>query len=437
MKKINKLAAFALTFILAVSAGAFTAFADSEFVIRGDRDEYELEFEKDKIFQVTFVVDNNTEVTHGDFMIKYDPSVIQAVEKTEDNTENYLGYTDRDGETVKFFDDYLFLNEVMGYIPPEGHSEFDGADGVKTEAELGRIKLIAVSFDGSGLRPAQNSGKLMTICFKMVAEGEAQVEITKIPGFENMFYNESDEPLNVESRAVTVKLVGSQASASEEEAVYTTELSTEASTENSGIEETTVVQVFETETSETEKTAEFDDISGFPWAEEAIEALASKGIINGVGNNRFAPEANVKRGDFLLMLMNALELEGQAKAVFDDVAPDAYYANAVCLAKDLGIANGKTESLFCPDELITRQDMTVLAANAIRTKLSLDNADEAVLDRFDDKAEVSAYAQQALADMVYAGIVSGTGSSIEPKANTTRAQAAVIIYNIYNKVNEG
>jgi hypothetical protein len=63
------------------------------------------------------------------------------------------------------------------------------------------------------------------------------------------------------------------------------------------------------------------------------------------------------------------------------------------------------------------------------------SGDVSVLDKFADKDDISAYAEESLAAMVNAGYVSGTGDNIEPKANTTRAQAAVVMSKIYDKVN--
>lgn len=443
MKALKKAVAFALTVVMAVSAFSFTAFAQSEVTIKGDKDVYNLTFEKDKTFDLNFMIENNTQLTYGEFVIKYDPTVIQAVTNDHISNDGYFGY-EEDGEFIKFVDDDL-LNTKINTVPaPEPNdSVYEGKnDGVKSEAEIGIIKMAAIHFDSSGFRLIDTkSGKFFTICFKMVGEGSTKVEIAKMyPELSYILVRNADETVDVDITPVTVNLTaGSNSSDSSEDTTATTVktevTTTEATTEKATVtEESTEVTTKAAENNENVKT--FEDIANYPWAKTAIESLATKGIINGVGNGNFNPSANVKRADFLLMLMNALDIKGEAKSSFADVSADKYYANAVCLAKDLGIAKGKNDNTFCPEEMISRQDMMVLASNAIKTKIELEEASNGALAKFSDKAEISAYAEAALAQMVNAGIVNGTGSKLEPKANTTRAQAAVIIYNIYNKVNE-
>jgi len=116
---------------------------------------------------------------------------------------------------------------------------------------------------------------------------------------------------------------------------------------------------------------------------------------------------------------------------FSDVRVDKYYYNAVGLAKDMGIASGNNDGTFNPESNITRQDMMILAKKALEMKNNTTlTGNTSALDKFADKASISPYAVDSLAAMVEAGVVSGTGDNIQPKDNTTRAQAAVIICKI-------
>lgn len=49
----------------------------------------------------------------------------------------------------------------------------------------------------------------------------------------------------------------------------------------------------------------FDDISNH-WGKEAIEALASREIVNGVGNDLFNPDGNISRAEVAQMLWNLI-----------------------------------------------------------------------------------------------------------------------------------
>lgn len=52
-------------------------------------------------------------------------------------------------------------------------------------------------------------------------------------------------------------------------------------------------------------SASFNDLSSYDWARVAIEDMASRGIIKGVGNNKFAPAENVTRIQFASMAIRA------------------------------------------------------------------------------------------------------------------------------------
>jgi hypothetical protein len=182
--------------------------------------------------------------------------------------------------------------------------------------------------------------------------------------------------------------------------------------------------------------ATYNDTSATPWAVNSIKKLASLGIVSGTGNGNFSPMLSTKRGDFILMLVNTLGLEGKASDNFDDVDPAKYYANAIGLAKEAGIATGYGNNTFGPDNYITRQDVMVLVSKTLEFLGDTDMASESVLNQFADKNNISAYAVPYVANLVSRGIVNGTDTGIEPKANITRAQMAVLIANVYDAVVE-
>ena len=194
-------------------------------------------------------------------------------------------------------------------------------------------------------------------------------------------------------------------------------------------------------TSTTEKAPETDDIPPkinfkdmtdyYNWAKEAVNTLTEKRIVSGVGHERFAPGDNVRRCDFLLMLVNVLDLEGEYEDNFSDVSPDKYYADAVGLAKSLGIVSGKGGNRFDPESYITRQDMMVMAEKALSLKANLADANLNTLNRFSDSNKMADYAKQSAANLVLIKIVNGSKGRLNPEGNTTRAESAVIIYNIY------
>ena len=171
----------------------------------------------------------------------------------------------------------------------------------------------------------------------------------------------------------------------------------------------------------------FDDIGSLAWAKDAIEALASREVVNGVSETAYQPSADVKRADFLVLLVRALGLQAEGQATFADVAETAYYYEAVSAAEALGITKGDGKGNFNPNAAITRQEMFVLTARALEAAGQAVEA-AGTLTGYSDAAAVAAYAQDNTAALIAAGIVKGIDGEIQPDGIVTRAQAAVIVY---------
>lgn len=181
-----------------------------------------------------------------------------------------------------------------------------------------------------------------------------------------------------------------------------------------------------------EKT--FDDINNYPWAKKPIEILASKGIINGTTQTTYSPSENITRADYLTLLIKALGLTAEVDSNFADVQETDYYYEAIGIAKKLGITVGSGNNQFNPKEYITRQDMMILTERAlsITNKLTTNSVDKSQLEKFEDKELIAPYAKDSIARLIEEGLIKGSNNILNPLGNTTRAEAAVLVYRIYN-----
>ncbi len=181
-----------------------------------------------------------------------------------------------------------------------------------------------------------------------------------------------------------------------------------------------------------EKT--FTDLGAVDWAKISIEVLASKGILKGATETEYDPQASITRADFLYFLVRTLGVDTKIGGNFEDISSDAYYYKEIAIAKKLGITSGTGNNKFSPDASITRQDMMVLTENALRMLKKIEAQGTAAdLDQFADKSLVAAYAVNGVASVVKEGLIVGSGDNVNPLGNTTRAEAAVFLYRIYNK----
>ncbi|OME86315.1 hypothetical protein BK120_10195 [Paenibacillus sp. FSL A5-0031] len=178
----------------------------------------------------------------------------------------------------------------------------------------------------------------------------------------------------------------------------------------------------------------FDDLGKYPWAQQAIKVMSAKGVINGISDKAYAPAQNVKRADFITLLVKTLGLNAAYDSQFTDVAKGSYYYDAVAIAKKLGVVTGRADGTFDPNASITRQEMIAMTARALNIsgkKLQAGSSEQ--LKSFTDLKQLAAYATDSAALLVANGIVKGDGAKLNPLGYTTRAEAAVIMYAIYNK----
>ena len=181
-------------------------------------------------------------------------------------------------------------------------------------------------------------------------------------------------------------------------------------------------------------TKTFDDLGSVPWAKKFVEVLASKGILKESADNEFAPKAGITRADFLYGLIRALGADSRVDGNFGDIAASAYYYREIGIAKKLGITIGVGNNKFNPDAGITRQDMMVMTEKALRVLKKLEaQGISADLGGFTDRTLVAAYAVNSAAAMIKEGLITGSGGRLNPLGSTARAEAAVILYKIYNR----
>ncbi len=184
------------------------------------------------------------------------------------------------------------------------------------------------------------------------------------------------------------------------------------------------------ESAKPEAQAMFNDIADVEWAREAIENLANRGIINGMGDGSFAPHSNVTREQFIKMLVQSFNIPTASGNAFADVDNSEWYAPYVYGAYNAGIVTGISDTEFGVGASITRQDLVTMI---YRVMVSLDAMPDEVTDTyFDDEHEVSGYAKDAVQVLANAGLINGMSDGIfAPAQNATRAQTAVILDRLF------
>lgn len=185
-----------------------------------------------------------------------------------------------------------------------------------------------------------------------------------------------------------------------------------------------------------EKSFVFKDVTeNYDWAKPAIEQLYIKGIIKGRSADEFAPSENVTRAEFVKMILGVFGIEANGNSAgFEDVTSGDWYAPYVNTAYELGIVMGVSDTYFGANEKITRQDAAVIIQRACKSaEKSLEKVNEAAV--FDDAEDISEYAIEAINELTEADILHGSDNKFNPRNNCTRAEAAVMLKNVSDKIN--
>lgn len=185
---------------------------------------------------------------------------------------------------------------------------------------------------------------------------------------------------------------------------------------------------------------EFKDMEKH-WAKDHVNNMGSRMVVTGIGNNNYAPERDLTRGEFAAIIVRALGLEpGMGSSNFRDVVETDMYSDYIKTAAEYGIFTGYPDGNFKPNDIITReQAMTIIARTmkitGLKSDLDTGEAGE-LLNRFADASRVSSYARGSIEACVNTGIINGINAdTLSPATNITRVEAAVMVERLLKKSN--
>lgn len=188
----------------------------------------------------------------------------------------------------------------------------------------------------------------------------------------------------------------------------------------------------------------FTDLTGYNWAKPAIENMAAQGILSGVGNQKYAPAANVTVTEFASMAMRAYggkdvaitlsKEQGNLEEI--EAVNGNYWGNTtICAAQKFGLTDRFGLDKGRWSEPATRAEMaTIVMTIAEQMGEEAFAIKDGIENNIGDYSEVSSYAN----DMRYIlqaysnGILCGTddAGSYAPSAYAKRAEAAAIMQRL-------
>ena len=186
---------------------------------------------------------------------------------------------------------------------------------------------------------------------------------------------------------------------------------------------------------EPEKPA-FTDLDPNAWYYAAVQNALDKGLMAGTGAGIFSPNAKLTRAMVVQILYS---MEGKPTVSgspnFTDVAANAWYAAAVKWAADNGIVSGMGNGTFAPNANVTREQLALILMGYAKAE-GRDVSAATNLAPYTDASRISAWAQSGMKWAVGAGIISGrTATTLDPLGTATRAEMAQMILKFEVNIN--
>lgn len=131
-------------------------------------------------------------------------------------------------------------------------------------------------------------------------------------------------------------------------------------------------------------TVSFTDVPADAWYAEAVNTLASLGVIKGIGDDQFAPNRTITRAEFTVIAMRFANVSADVTNPFTDIATNDWYYTAVTSAVSYGWINGYSDGSFRPQATITRAEVVTIVNRMLNRTADRNFVDSNATAQFDD-----------------------------------------------------
>lgn len=183
----------------------------------------------------------------------------------------------------------------------------------------------------------------------------------------------------------------------------------------------------------------FMDVQSGDWYKAAVDFIGARGITSGIRAGVFGPETKLTRAQFIVLMMNAYQIEVKDMAAsstvenFSDAGED-YYTSYLLKAKEMGLTAGVGDNMFAPKRQITRQEMFVMLYNTLDSlgvlTASTQSGDPIF---FQDSGQLAPWAEEATQALTQRKIIAGDNGRLNPEGTATRAEMSQLLFNLLSK----
>lgn len=181
---------------------------------------------------------------------------------------------------------------------------------------------------------------------------------------------------------------------------------------------------------------QFTDIDDVSWAKTDILSLAMKGIVNGKTKTVFAPNDHISREEYSKIMSLAFGFyDENAMAEFNDISTEDWSYRYIASMYKEGCITGYPDGSFGGKNNISRQDIAVILYRLMQKNKYLPQLDS-VANSFGDYEEIDDYAKNAVLMLSHEGVINGSDGNFNPKQSATRAEVCVIVNRALNYINK-
>jgi len=165
------------------------------------------------------------------------------------------------------------------------------------------------------------------------------------------------------------------------------------------------------------------------WAKPSIDFVTEREIFLGTSQYEFSPNESMTRAMLVTAIGRLYERSyGSVSGVsnFSDVDTNAYYAKYVAWANEKGIIKGIGGNKFAPNDKITREQMAVIMLNFANHLKKADVTDGSLV--YADSTSISSWAMDGAKYCQETKVITGRdGGNFAPQESATRAEVAAVI----------
>lgn len=174
------------------------------------------------------------------------------------------------------------------------------------------------------------------------------------------------------------------------------------------------------------------------WSKKDVELMASKHIVKGIDEERFAPDNLITRAEFVSLISRALDLKykGSTDKVFTDANVGNWYYRDVMAAYEAGLIDGVGQGRFGASDNMTREQMATILNRVFNKGSLIDNERiESLFSEYMDTDDISSWAREGVAYAIENSIMTGgSKGKFNPRGNATRAEAAVVLKRLLQNI---